>query len=70
MLDQGQADLARLQSPLDGDELMAIFGRGPGVWIKEVKSRLRDLVIDGDLDPDDKPRAEQIARDMLNPASG
>ena len=67
---QQQADLARLQSPLDGDELMAIFGRGPGVWIKEVKSRLRDLVIDGDLDPDDKPRAEQIARDMLNPASG
>ena len=67
---QQEADLARLDSPLDGDELMAIFGRGPGPWIKEVKTHLRDLVIDGELAPDDKPRAEQIARDLLDRASG
>jgi len=53
--------LARFQSPLDGNELMALFGRPPGRWIAELKDTLRELVIDGELDPDDKADATTIA---------
>ena len=49
--------LAQLQSPLNGDDLMAIFGRPPGRWIAEIKDHLRDLVIDGVLAPGDKDAA-------------
>ncbi len=62
---RAEADLARLQSPLDGDELMRRFGRGPGIWIKHVKDHLRELVIDGDLQPDDTAAAERVARAFL-----
>nr|PZN65209.1 MAG: RNA nucleotidyltransferase [Sphaerobacter thermophilus] len=53
--------LAQLQSPLDGHELMAMFGRPPGRWIGEVKDHLRELVIDGVLAPDDKEGARAEA---------
>lgn len=62
---QAEADLAKLQSPLDGDELMALFAREPGIWIKHVKDRLRELVIDGELAIDDKATAAAIAREIL-----
>lgn len=57
--------LAELKSPLDGNELMAMFGRPPGRWIADIKDRLRDLVIDGELDPDDRATAEQLARQWV-----
>jgi poly(A) polymerase len=57
-----EASLEEIRSPLDGDELMALFGRGPGPWIKPVKNYLLDLVIDGQLAPNDKARAEELAR--------
>jgi len=60
--------LSELKSPLDGDELMAMFDRPPGRWIAVVKEHLRNLVIDGELAPDDRESAEQIAREMV--ASG
>jgi poly(A) polymerase len=60
-----EASLEEIKSPLDGDELMEIFGRGPGPWIKAVKSYLLDLVIDGQLAPSDKSRAEELARDFV-----
>ena len=50
-----------LHSPLDGNELMALFGRPPGPWIREIKDYLLGLVIEGDLDQDDKERATQLA---------
>lgn len=49
--------LAQLQSPLDGHELMEIFGRPPGRWIAGVKDHLREMVIDGLLEPGDKETA-------------
>jgi poly(A) polymerase len=61
--------LAQLKSPLDGDELMAMFDRPPGRWIGAIKDQLRDLVIDGELAPDDKETAARIARE-LEAASG
>jgi poly(A) polymerase len=60
-----QAALDQLQSPLDGDELMALVGLPPGIWIKFVKERLRELVIDGELAPDDREKAETLARAWL-----
>ena len=57
--------LARLQSPLDGNDLMRMFDRRPGKWIAEVKDHLRDLVIDGDLAPDDRDAATRIAGELV-----
>jgi poly(A) polymerase len=62
---QDEADLARLESPLDGNELMRLFARPPGPWIKQVKDHLRELVIDGDLAPGDRERAAEIARELV-----
>jgi poly(A) polymerase len=60
-----QAALDQLQSPLDGNALMAMFDRPPGKWIAEVKDHLRELVIDGTLAPDDTERAAGIARELV-----
>jgi poly(A) polymerase len=62
---EAERALADLKSPLDGDELMALFGRPPGRWIATVKDHLRELVIDDALSPDDKTTAERIARELL-----
>jgi poly(A) polymerase len=58
-------DVEKLASPLDGNELMALFGGSPGPWIKQVKDRLLAAVLDGELAPDDKAGAERIARDVV-----
>ena len=62
---QEQVELARLESPLDGNDLMRLFDRPPGPWIKGVKNHLRELVIDGTLAPDDRNGASQHARSFL-----
>lgn len=46
-----------LASPLNGDELMEVFGHGPGVWLRGVKLHLEELVIEGVLLPGDKEGA-------------
>jgi hypothetical protein len=53
---------------LDGNDLMVMFDLPPGRWIAHLKDRLRELVIDGELDPDDTATASQLARDWM--ASG
>lgn len=62
---QEQMELARLESPLDGNDLMRIFDRPPGPWIKDVKNHLRELVIEGVLSPDDRDGASRIAHTLL-----
>jgi poly(A) polymerase len=57
-----EAERVPLKSPLDGNELMALFGRGPGPWLKPVKEHLLGLVIDGKMAPDDKTAAAAEAR--------
>ena len=59
---RAQEDIANLSSPLDGLELMQLFERGPGPWIKPIKNHLTELVIEGDLASDDKDTASTIAR--------
>jgi len=61
-----EAERIPLRSPLDGNELMAMFGRGPGPWLRPIKDHLLSLVIDGMLSPDDKEEAAKIAGAMLN----
>ena len=61
-----EAERVPLKSPLDGNELMEIFGRGPGPWLRPIKDHLLSLVIDGILAPDDKEQAAKIARAMLD----
>lgn len=63
-LEEEQA-LSELQSPLDGNDLMAMFDRKPGRWIAEIKDHLREMVIDGELAAGDKERAAAIAREMV-----
>jgi len=58
--------LAELKSPLDGEELMRMFERPPGRWIAAIKDHLRDLVVDGALDPGDKAAAAKIARELAD----
>jgi poly(A) polymerase len=53
--------IERLESPLDGNELMEQFGRGPGRWIKVLKDYLQSEVIEGRLGKDDKERARELA---------
>ncbi|MEK7170730.1 MAG: HDIG domain-containing metalloprotein [Patescibacteria group bacterium] len=61
---EAQAEIAKIHSPLDGEELMTIFHRSAGPWIKPIKEHLLQLVLDGQLDQEDKKTAEQIARDL------
>ncbi len=63
-----EEDVARIRPPLDGLELMQMFGRAPGPWIRPIKDRLLSMVLDGELDPDDKERAAEIARSMMGSA--
>jgi poly(A) polymerase len=62
---QEEADLAQLESPLDGNDLMHLFALPPGPWIKAVKDHLRELVIEGELKPDDRDGARQIAEEFM-----
>ncbi len=60
-----EAERVPIKSPLDGNDLMKMFGRGPGAWLRPVKEYLLGLVIDGQLAPDDRATAESEARAFL-----
>lgn len=60
-----EAERMPLKSPLDGNELMALFDRGPGPWLRPIKDHLLSLVIDGELSPEDKEKAAAIARRLV-----
>ena len=53
--------IERLESPLDGNELMRQFGRGPGPWIRSLKDYLQSEVVEGRLGKDDKEVAREMA---------
>lgn len=61
-----EAEQLRAESPLDGNELIAMFGRKPGPWIGRIKKRLSRMVLDGELAPGDKEAAQKIARAMMH----
>lgn len=61
-----EEETEKIKSPLDGNELMEMFGRPPGPWIREVKERLLNAVLDGEIAPDDKEAAATLARQLLS----
>ena len=65
-IEEEEAALLRAESPLGGDDLVRMFDREPGPWIRVIKDRLGALVLDGDLAPGDREGAERIARRMMN----
>ncbi len=54
-------DVEKLESPLNGNQLMEHFGRGPGRWIKHVKDHLENEVVEGRLAEDDTEKARALA---------
>ncbi len=52
--------IEELESPLDGNDLMRQFGRGPGRWIKALKNYLQNEVVEGRLGMNDKERAREL----------
>lgn len=55
----------KLESPLDGNEIMARFERSPGPWIKPIKDFLEGEVVEGRLKQDDKETAWILAEDFV-----
>jgi poly(A) polymerase len=53
--------IEELESPLDGNELMRQFDRGPGRWIKALKDYLQNEVVEGRLGKNDKESARELA---------
>ena len=58
---RAEDNIERLESPLDGNDLMRLFGRDPGRWIKPLKDYLQGEVIEGRLGKDDIEKARQLA---------
>jgi len=54
-----------LNSPIDGDEIMAEFELKPSKFVGEIKKHLTNLVVDGKLDKDDREGAFAKARDYI-----
>jgi poly(A) polymerase len=55
----------QLDSPLSGNDLMVRYGRPPGPWIRAIKDRLLNEVLDGTLAPGDRDSALRIADEMI-----
>jgi len=69
-IEREEADKLRAESPLTGDDLVALFDREPGPWIKVVKQRLSAMVLDGELQPGDRVVAERVARKLMGQREG
>ena len=65
-IERDEAEALRAESPLDGNELVALFEREPGPWIRRIKQELSNRVLDGNLAPGDKDHATKIARELMN----
>ena len=58
-------DALRAESPLTGDDLVAMFEREPGPWIRVIKQRLSALVLDGEIAPGDRRAATRVAKRLM-----
>ena len=56
----------RAESPLSGDDLIDLFDREPGPWIKVIKQQLSAMVLDGDLAPGDREAAARQAKRLMH----
>ena len=60
-----EAERVPIKSPLDGNDLMELFDREPGAWIRPIKDHLLNLVIDGALAADDREGAIVEAKKVM-----
>jgi len=60
-----EAAALRAESPLTGDDLVAMFDREPGPWVRRIKEALSAMVLDGDIAPGDRAAAERVARGLM-----
>lgn len=63
---RSEDSIEKLQSPLDGHELMQGLGRQPGAWIKTAKTFLENEVIEGRLGKDDRESAWLMVKEYLS----
>ena len=55
-----QTDVTKIRSPLDGNEIMATLGVGPGSHLRAAKDYLTNEVIEGRLPEGDQAQARQL----------
>lgn len=67
---QTEQDYTRIQSPLDGREIMSIAGIEPGPKVGEYKEALINEMLEGRLQPDDAGRAREILREWVEKDRG
>lgn len=67
-VEREEAERLRAESPLTGDDLMEMFDREPGPWIRRIKDRLSAAVLDGEIEPGDRAAAEELARKLMGQA--
>ncbi|HUD20966.1 MAG TPA: hypothetical protein VMQ44_02780, partial [Candidatus Saccharimonadales bacterium] len=65
---EAEAEIAKIKSPLSGEELMEMFHRPAGPWIKPIKEELLQMVLDGQLKEADKEKAAEQARRLIRGA--
>ncbi len=61
---QEQSDIAALQSPLSGLQIMQLLNIPAGPAVGAVKEYLLGKVLDGELSPDDTQTAQDLARNF------
>jgi poly(A) polymerase len=64
-IEREDAEALRAESPLTGDDLVRLFGRPPGPWIRTVKDALSAMVLEGEIAPGDAAAAEAAARTLM-----
>jgi len=64
-IEREEAERLRAESPLTGDDLIVMFNREPGPWIRRIKDRLSAAVLDGEIAPGDRAAAEELARKLM-----
>lgn len=60
-----EAEIAKIKSPLSGEELMELFHRPAGPWIKPIKEELLRMVLDGEIKESDKDKATEVAKKLI-----
>lgn len=63
-IEANDAERLRAESPLTGDDLVALTGKKPGAWIRPIKEQLSNMVLDGDLEPGDRDGAMRVLEDL------
>ncbi|MCC6484453.1 MAG: HDIG domain-containing protein [Armatimonadetes bacterium] len=67
---QAEQDYRRVQSPLDGREIMQLAGIGPGPKVGQYKEALINEMLEGRLSPDDTPKARSILKQLVEKDHG